>query len=84
MKPNVAEYSGENLTGNGMCNKGIPPIREVTLNSGHDVIPNGSDERVGYKLELICRSCGNQWLVIPGPDGEFFPGFWLCPRRCDL
>lgn len=43
----------------------------------------GSNEMLGYKLVLVCRSCGNQWTVLPGPDGEFFPGFWVCPRLCD-
>jgi hypothetical protein len=41
------------------------------------------DVPMGYELELICRSCGNRWSVPPGANGCFFPGFWLCPRRCD-
>ena len=41
------------------------------------------EEPVGYDLALVCRSCGDRWLVAPGTDGEFFPGFWLCPRGCD-
>jgi hypothetical protein len=41
------------------------------------------EDRAGYDLALICRSCGNQWLAVAGADGEFVPGFWLCPRGCD-
>ena len=41
------------------------------------------EEPVGYDLALVCRSCGDRWLVAPGTDGEFSPGFWLCPRGCD-
>lgn len=41
------------------------------------------DGAVGYDLALVCRSCGDRWVVAPGTDGEFFPGFWLCPRGCD-
>ena len=40
-------------------------------------------EPAGYDLALACRSCGDRWVVAPGSDGEFFPGFWLCPRGCD-
>ena len=46
------------------------------------VLPR-ANEPVGYDLALVCRSCGDRWLVAPGTDGEFFPGFWLCPRGCD-
>jgi hypothetical protein len=42
------------------------------------------NEGAGYNLVLICRSCGNKWLIQQGLDGHFVPGFWLCPRRCDL
>ena len=42
-----------------------------------------TDRSVGYDLVLVCRSCGDRWSVAPGRDGEFFPGFWLCPRGCD-
>ena len=42
-----------------------------------------ASEPVGYELSLICRSCGSRWSVTSGPDGEFFPGFWMCLRGCD-
>ena len=42
-----------------------------------------NEPAAGYNLVLICRSCGYKWSIQPGPDGYFFPGFWLCPRRCD-
>jgi hypothetical protein len=35
------------------------------------------DETIGYELELVCRSCGNRWPVLPGPNGHFIPGFWF-------
>lgn len=45
--------------------------------------PARSHDECGYELMLICRSCGTRWRVEPQADGRFFPGFWVCPRRCD-
>ena len=66
-----------------MSKKCTTPILKARRSSDHGKVPTGSQERVGYELKLGCRSCGNEWLVLPGPDGEFFPGFWRCPRGCD-
>jgi hypothetical protein len=49
----------------------------------HNEALQNPEERAGYDLALICRSCGNRWLAATGADGEFVPGFWWCPRGCD-
>ena len=58
------------------------PVADTSPPESSQVLPR-PNQSVGYDLALVCRSCGDRWLVAPGRDGEFFPGFWLCPRGCD-
>ncbi|MBZ5617774.1 MAG: hypothetical protein LAQ69_03415 [Acidobacteriia bacterium] len=65
---------------NEKCIETVPNATSNPESGEAHVTPN---ELVGCELALCCRSCGNRWSVLPGPDGEFFPGFWLCLRGCD-
>jgi hypothetical protein len=36
------------------------------------------------ELRLQCTTCGETWTPQEGPDKSLEPGYWVCPRKCNL